>query len=96
VFGIGEVNMVEMLDEVITTIKNSLGFGLAPTLLVFVTSHVSIIGMSLAAEWACLKCFRRLCVTTNPSGSKRMNRVFVAYPFILRLECSRTESAEER
>jgi hypothetical protein len=58
VLGVGKVNMVKMLDEVITTIKYPLGFGFAPTLLVLVTSHVSVIGMSLAAEWTCLKCLR--------------------------------------
>jgi len=57
-FGVGEVNMVEMLDEVITAIESSLGFGLASALLVLVASQVSIVGMGLTAEWTCFKIFR--------------------------------------
>jgi hypothetical protein len=55
VFGIGEVNMVQVLDEVIAPVEGPLRLGLAPTLLIFVASHMGVIGTGLTTERTRLK-----------------------------------------
>ena len=50
VFGIGEVNVMEMLHEVIATVERPLSFWFSKALLILVSCHVNIVGIHLAAE----------------------------------------------
>jgi hypothetical protein len=95
VFGIGEVDVVQMLDEVVATVERPLCFRFGSTLLVLVRCHVGIVGMHLTTEWARLqRCI--LGVAAYPGCSKGVYGVFMPDPFVLGLEGSRTEGAKER
>jgi hypothetical protein len=91
---VSEMDVMQMLYEVVSAIECSLGFRLAPTLMVFVASHVSIIGMHLAAEWTCFN-GSGLQIAAYPSCSEGMYRIFVSDPLIACFECTGAESAEE-
>lgn len=85
---------MQVLYEVVPTVESSLRLRLIPALLVFVASHVSIIGVHLATKRARLE-EGGLRVAADPSRPKSVYRVLVTDPFVLRLERSGAESAEE-
>ena len=47
---VGEVDVVQVLGEMIATVERALRFGLAPTLLVSMSSHMSTIRAGMATE----------------------------------------------
>lgn len=84
-----------MLNEMIATIECSLRFRFVPAFLVLMPSHVRIVRMSQTTKWTRLD-QRALGVATEPRRTKGVHGVFMANPFVLGLESSRTESTEER
>ena len=93
-FGICEVDVVQVLDEMVATVECPLGFRFGSALLVLVRCHVGIVRMHLTAEGARLqRC--AFGIAADPGRSKSVHRVFVPDPFVLGLEGSRTKGAEE-
>jgi hypothetical protein len=82
------VDVVKVLNKMISAIERPLRLRLVRALLKFVSCHVSIIRMYVATEWTRLEegC---LGIATNPCCSKCMYRVFVPEPFVFGFErCS--------
>ena len=85
VFCICEVDVVKVLNKMISAIERSLRLWLIRALLIFVSCHVNIIRMHVATKWARLEegC---LGIATDPCCSKCMYRVFVPDPFVFGFE----------
>ena len=69
VFGVGEVNVMKMLHEVVATVERPLSFWFSTALLILVGCHVNLVGSHLAAEGT----RQQGCVfgvASNPCGPK--------------------------
>jgi hypothetical protein len=77
---------VQMLHEVIPAVERPLRFWLVPTLLVFVSSHVRIVGMRRPAERTSIE-DSALCIAADPCCPKSVHRILVSDPLVLGFEC---------
>jgi hypothetical protein len=83
-----------MLYEVIAAVECPLRFRLGPALLILVCSHMGIIRMHLTAEGTRLQ-GGGFGIAADPGRAQGVDRIFMANPFVLGLEGTRTERAKE-
>ena len=94
---IAKVDVVEVLHEVIPSIKSALRLWLIAALLVFMRCKMGLIRMFVSTEWAMEEGFvTGVGVAADPSRPESVNRVLMTDPFVLGLEGARAKSAKER
>lgn len=94
-FLVGEVHVVEVLNEMIPPVEGPVCLRLVLTLLVLVTCKMHLIGGSFTTEGTNIE-WALLGAAADPRGTQCMDRVFVSGPLVLRSKGPGAKGAEKR